>query len=484
METKSESEAKKIQEICQATGLSEFSLSVYVSMTDKTNPLKLTNLFRIICPNREGIRSLSSEKIKAFEASAIEVKDEEEEGSPMITTTTTTTTTTKRSKKSSDDWRRCIIRAREAEIIENGIKIGGTNETKKMPPRQKELQLIWEFLGWGQTSANFYVYLYYIGPENKGKDFIELTRIENWHIVPESHLILFHKYMGDAHNFFQQSPLSVKEGTGNNVHIEYDVRHILNKWKGGSKAIRKEHIALVNANRALFEHKSTMRTKYDTKRALEIDDGATSNEENEKKKVKRTKKVAPVTPKEYEVKSEKYRRVIIDEYLDITRYPLGKDTMTFDVGDLDILLRNAITDPSRKPASYKWDPTEKIVKPWMIASSLIRLRKQIVQTILKKYNLCFESSDFDAIYYFICNNKEAADDIRHHFDQFTWSYMLFNMLTMRGFVSDEIANMLTKEAKSDEKAQRKREKREKKEADEEKRNDSEKEHKKTKKAKK
>ena len=453
-----ENGAKKIQEICKVTGLSEFSLSVYVSMTDKTNPLRLTTLFRIICPNREGIRSLSSEKIKAFEASAIEVKEEEEE--PSLTTTSTTT---KKSKKSSDDWRRCIIRAREAEITENGIKIGGTSETKKMPPRQKELQLIWEFLGWGQTSANFYVYLYYIGPENKGKDFIELTRIENWHIVPESHLILFHKYMGDAHNYFQQSPLSVKEGTGNNVHIEYDVRHILNKWKGGSKAIRKEHIALVNANRALFEHKSTMRTKYDTKRTLEIDDddAILSIEENEKKRVKRTKKAVPVTTKEYEVKSEKYRRVIIDEYLDITRYPLGKETMTFDAGDLDILLNNAITDPSRKPASYKWDPTEKI---------------------LKKYNLCFESSDFDAIYYFICNNKEAADDIRHHFDQFTWSYMLFNMLTMRGFVSDEIADMLTKEAKSDEKAQRKRERREKREAEEEKRN--EKEHKKSKKAKK
>lgn len=471
---KSENDAKKIQEICDKTGLSEFSLSVYVAMTEPV-PLKIKNLFRVICPNREGIRSLSTEKIKAFEASAIEVKEEDQlmdDESAPTTTTTTTTTKPKKSKKSSDDWRRCIIKAREAEINESGIRIGGTNEVKKMPPRQKELQLIWEFLGWGQTSANFYVYLYYIGPENKGEDFIELTRPENWHIVPESHLVLFHKNLGDAHNYFQQSPLSVKEGTGDNIHIKYDVRYILVKWKSGSKAIRKEQIALVKENRALFQHKPTMRVKYDKKRSLEADqESSGAPEENDKKRIKKEKESEEIKEskecKEYEVKTEKYRTVIIDEYLDITRYPLGLATMTFNVGDIDTLLNNAVGDPSRHPETYQWDPTEKIVKPWMIASSILRLRRQIVQMILKKYNLCFESSDFDAIHSFIMNNKEAADDIRRYFDQFTWSYSLFNVLTMRGFIPDSVSNTLAKEderkLRAKEKESKKKEKREKKE---------------------
>ncbi len=447
MEVKREtkSDAEKIKDICQKTGLSEFSLTVYAAMISKTHPIRISGLFRVVCPNREGIRSLSPEKIQAFERDHATIIDDDD--------------TTKKSKKSSDDWRRCIIKEREKELT---MKIGGTVDSKKkMPPRLKELQLIWEYLGWGQTKDNFYVYVYYIGPEDKGEDMIELTRTENWHIVPESHLVLFHKHMGDAHNYFQQSPLSVKESTGSANHIEYDVRYILFKWKGGQKAVRKEQIELVKANIALFERKDTMRVKYDRKRGLEIDEAENKETgENEKKKRKKSKKdktkkdkkhkkektepIIIATPKVYEVKNEKYRKVVVDEYLDITRYPLcAHNGITFDIHSIDTIVKNALADPSRKPASYKWDPTEKIVKPFMIASSMIRLRKQIVQTILKKYNLCFESNDFDAIHYFITHNKEAADDIKRHFDMFTWSYSVFNVLTMRGFIPDAIDDMLT-----------------------------------------
>lgn len=454
MEVKREvkSDAEKIREICQKTGLSEFSLSVYAAMISKTNPIRISGLFRVVCPNREGIRSLSQEKIQAFERSM--ATDSSSTMNNNSDDEDTTSVTPKKSKKSSDDWRRCIIKEREKELTTNGIKVGGTTDSKKkIPPRQKELQLIWEYLGWGQTKNNFYVYVYYVGPENKGEDMIELTRVENWHIVPEAHLVLFHKHMGDVHNYFQQSPLSVKESSGNNAHIEYDVRFILSKWKNGQKAIRKEQIELVKANIELFEQKDTMRVKYDRKRSVEANEAEpTLLDEKEKEKKRRKKKdkkskknESIIIDTQYEVKTEKYRKVIVDEYLDIMRYPLcAGDAITFDIRSIDSLLNNAIADPARKPASYKWDPTEKIVKPWMIVSSLIRLRKQIVQTILKKYNLCFESSDFDAIHYFITHNREAADDIKRHFDMFTWSYSVFNVLTMRGFIPDAIDDMLVK----------------------------------------
>lgn len=438
-----------VDDVCQKVGLSEYSLTIYVATTSKTNPIHINNLFRIVCPNREGIRSLSLDTIRAFES-----------------VSTSPDTPPKKNKKSSDEWRHSIINERGKEIVSNGIKIAGTLDAmKKIPPRQKELQLIWEFLGWAQTSSNFYVYVYYVGPQDKGVDFIELTRPENWHIVPETHLVLFHKNMGDVHNFFQQTPFSVKESIANNAHIEYDVRYILYKWKKCRKPARIEHIALVEANRALFEPKDSLRVKNDKKRtrdiamATPVKNGVEPREEKKKKKTKTTTKkrkhtkedptsaiaVIPLQKKEYEVKNEKYRRVYVDEYVDVTRYPLGtdEDGITFDARSIDMLVNNAVSDVSRKPATYKWDPTAKIIKPWMIATSMIRLRRQIVQRMIKKYNLCFESSDFDAIHQFITKNKEAADEVRRHFDMFTWSYSVFNILTMRGFIPDHIDDAIS-----------------------------------------
>jgi len=265
--------------------------------------------------------------------------------------------------------------------------------------------------------------------------------------------------MGDVHNFFQQTPFSVKESITNNAHIEYDVRYILYKWKKCRKPTRIEHIALVEANRALFEPKDSLRVKNDKKRTRDIamatpvkSDTETKEEKKKTKKRKHTKEdaasaitVIPLQKKEYEVRNEKYRRVYVDEYVDVTRYPLGtdKDCITFDARSIDMLVNNAVADVSRKPATYKWDPTAKIIKPWMIATSMIRLRRQIVQRMIKKYNLCFESRDFDAIHRFITKNNEAADEVRRHFDMFTWSYSVFNILTMRGFIPDHIDDAIS-----------------------------------------
>lgn len=434
----------RINEICEKTGLSEYSLAVYAAMTNKSNPIRINNLFRIVCPNRDGIRSLSSDRIRAYEAS--------------LATATAGGETPKKAKKSADEWRHCIIKEREKEIMANGVKVAGTTDmTKKLPPRQREFQLIWEFTGWAQTSANFYVYVYYVGPQEKGVDYIELTRPENWHIVPESHLVLFHKHMGDVHNFFQQTPFDVKESVTNNCHIEYDVRYILHKWKKCRKPARLEHIALVEANRGLFEPKDTLRVKNDKKRSLDAikvekeeapeSVPKKSSKKRERKRAKTGEHVRPEAPRvaaaDYEVKTEKYRRVYVNEYSDVAQFPLGVNgIITFDARSIDLLLKNAMADPARKPATYQWDPTEKIIKPWMIATSVVRLRRQIVQQMLKKYNLCFESSDFDAIHRFIATNKEAADDVRRHFDMFTWSYSVFNILTMRGFIPDVIDDAL------------------------------------------
>lgn len=420
-------QAPSKSDVIERVGLSEFSIHVYNAMNSKSNPLKINHIFRIVCPNKE-IRSLSKDEVRKFQ--------------PCVTQSPPPTTPKKPVKKNDDELRKMIVREREKEIIANGVIIAGTvNAKKALPLVEKDARLIWEFLGWGQTSSNFYVFLYYIGPANKGKECVELSKHENWMMVPETHLAIFHKSMGPIYNKLQQTPLNVKESIENKSHIEYDVRYVLYKWKKCTNITRKEQVEYLNQYMSLFECKDTLRVKEHKKRKL---DKISQVSEVQPQKSPKLEPLTSPHEREYEVKTPKYRSVVIDEYIDVTRYPLGQEGITFQADQLDKLVRNAILDNDRHPSSYKWDPTQTLVKPWMLVSSLVRLRKQMVITMIKKYNLCFESDDFNAIYEFINNNKDACHDLKLMQDSFTWSYSLFNILVTRGLVPDEVDDALKK----------------------------------------
>jgi hypothetical protein len=133
--------------------------------------------------------------------------------------------------------------------------------------------------------------------------------------------------------------------------------------------------------------------------------------------------------KEYEVKTEKYRRVMIEENQTLKRYPMGPpDSIQFDIDTLNTLIKNVKIDEDSHPSSYTFNPTESIVKPWILASSLVRLRRQLIQTLIKKHNLCFECSDLNTLYDAVRNNKKACDDVKLLHDSFTWAYTYFTIL--------------------------------------------------------
>ena len=426
-----------IEEVVERTGLSRFNLDVYAAVANKKNPLKINTLFRVICPNRE-IRSLCPDTTAATVST-----------SPTKKGTATTTATT---KKNEDEIRR-IIKERDGELTEHGIKIAGTINTKKsLTAVQKDLQLRWEFLGWGATASDFYVFLYYVGPPyNPLADPVtrdnELSRHANWRIVPESHLSLFHKSMGTSYQEkLQQFSLDVKESADKRSHIQYDVRYVLYKWRTCNTPQRKEKVAFLNQYLSLFDPRDTPRIKDHKKRKQQA--AATANNMNAtaakhgtklaKSTVKPEVSVAQpdrkrsrslVEVKEYEVKTEKYRRVMIEENQTLKRYPLGPpDSIHFDIDTLNTLIKNVKIDEDSHPSSYTFNPTESIVKPWILASSLVRLRRQLIQTLIKKHNLCFECSDLNTLYDAVRNNKKACDDVKLLHDSFTWAYTYFTIL--------------------------------------------------------
>lgn len=454
------SDAERIRTIVRTTGLSEYSLRVHAAMMNKTHPLRVDTLFRVVCPNRE-IRSLCRDELNRLVSntvpSPVAATGGDGDGSP----------TKKPVKKSDDDKRKLIIKEREKVLVANGVKIAGTvNARKKMPMQQKDLTLRWEFLGWGQTSANFFVYLYYVGPVDKGADYEELRRHENWHIVPESHLVLFHKHITEIHPFLHQNVLDVRETVDKQQHIEYDVRYILYKWRTCAKGTRKEMVALVNDNLDLFESKDTLRVKEHKRRkeqekqkssvVITSSGHSSSSSSNKRKRSSgstKQKKTGgdddggemvmdePRFPRRkiYEVRAEKYRRIPASVYQNCVRYPLGADGIAFGVENIRAVMENALADEeTRHPDSFEWDPVEQLVKPLMLTNDPVLFRRQLVTTLIKKYNLCCESNDFQLLYQCLEQNQAASDDIKQAFDSFAWACIYQNLITIKGMVPDDV----------------------------------------------
>ena len=259
-----------VEDVEERSGLSRFNLHVYAAMHNKKTPLRVDTLFHIICPNRE-IRSLSRDTIRAHPlANATSTTSRQGSPSSDAAVAVVVSKPKKPVKRGDDDLRKMIIKERDTELVTNGVKIAGTTNGKKtLPLDEKDAKLRWEFLAWGHATSDFYVFLYYIGPQEKGRDDVELSRNENWMIVPESHLSIFHKGLGAVDSKFKHGMLSVKESIDKRCHIQYDVRYILHKWKNCLNEARKERVSFLNQHLSLFESKDTPRVKEHKKRKLE-----------------------------------------------------------------------------------------------------------------------------------------------------------------------------------------------------------------------
>lgn len=471
------SKQEKIAEIVSETGASEFSLHVYASMYGKS-AMKVNTLFHIVCPNPK-IRSLSKEVVRreAAPTANTTVKTKTEDG--VVTHIPVKTT-----KKSDDELRKATVRAREKALHDKIVNVSGSTLVKKsLPNDQKDFRLMFEFLGWGQTDTDFYVFLYYIGPEDKGKDNVELTRHANWHIVPESHLSLFHKRINaDYMSYLRQTPLDVKEVVRGSKHIEYDVRYILYKWRNCTKDVIKTHVELVEANKALFGFGESLSTKHHKKRTKDEMDatitgrnlllqagddkqglsqsGTQLDEKSPKKKKSSSKKAkhshnatptqasdASLKPSQQQVKRDyripiaSCREVLIDEYTSLGHFPLGDNKKVcgngFKLDHLVTLFNNHVVREERPPTSYAWEPIQ-FIKAWFLVTDQARLRKQIVQSIIKKYSLQFDYTHYESFQAIVNENVGACDDIKEAHDSFIFSCLLFRLFTSEGVLPDHI----------------------------------------------
>lgn len=455
-----------IEELVQQTGLSRFSLHVYAAIVNKQRPLRISNIGHIVCPNRIAIRSLCKEEIRRIEQEQLQqqqpqqtkptpkatvlnvVSDDEEEVASDVTHVVPAPR--KPVRKSDDELRKRIVWAREEELRKGQVKVAGTVNTRKpMDLEQKDLRLMFEYVGWAETvpeqghesgeNTTFFVFVYYVGPVDKGKNQEALSVAENWQIVPESHLDIFHKRIGSNYqSFLRQTPFTdVKECINENKHIEYDVRYILHKWRKSTTSVIKDKLLLVNRHLGLFE-------------PVVAQEGSRAKPRTKKTRTEADRFAAlpdPLPPLKalqprpsYRIRTAKYTRITIDEYQRISRAPLGEQ-IQFSIEDLSRLVENMIVIQERQPSGYRWEPIV-ILKAWMMVSSISRYCQELMERVIRRHNLFFENTNYDSLLASINGNEEACSEIKTAFDAFTWAYVLFSLLCRPDALPVEIENKL------------------------------------------
>jgi hypothetical protein len=130
---------------------------------------------------------------------------------------------------------------------ENSLKLN-TNALKR------DCILMFDYIGWGLTKDGFYVFVYYIGPDDKGVNYCELKKQSNWKMVPKGHLIHFHKHVNSYYKHFlnnNNTSYACEQSKYIANQITHDLRFFVHKWQQNT-TVSKEHEERIMANKALF----------------------------------------------------------------------------------------------------------------------------------------------------------------------------------------------------------------------------------------
>jgi hypothetical protein len=117
---------------------------------------------------------------------------------------------------------------------------------------KRDCILMNEFVGWGVNKLGCYLFVYYIGPIDKGIGNCELKFPKNWRVVPKNHLDIFHKHINGYYTgYLEHTNMDNKESPYLPRHLSYDPRFNVTKWqKCKSNA---KHFDMIMKNQALFK---------------------------------------------------------------------------------------------------------------------------------------------------------------------------------------------------------------------------------------
>jgi hypothetical protein len=387
---------KAIGRLSRETGLSGFMLDVLSDMLEAATARDESNMTitDVVCPN-PNIVALNQATLEKHRTDMILARESSE-----------TAPQQKQQNVTDDAVRKYIVAQYEKKLNKQGVMVAGSNMHARLPLEVQDQQMIEQFLGYGETSTGYYVYMYYTGPDGTfGQQYQKDLR--NWHLVPRTHLVHFHRHLSQQQLRTQLLASSDQVRALQQKYPSYDPRFALHKWLESKEG--KQHKQRIMERRDLFRQHRDYVLKYYESHTIATSpyyyqpveeekeeeeqqqqqqsphvlhmlvdaaddeaivvgggDSGSNSSSNHKQPI-----LSPVlTPEEierdrrrqaqrgYEVMDEQYRYATIDEYKELPTRPLARqdEDVSFSVEDLRTIIQHGWdrSKALRPPEQYTW----------------------------------------------------------------------------------------------------------------------------------
>ena len=387
-----------MKDLACGTGLSTYALEVlYDFFGHKFGPAEESvtasshqSLVEIYCGN--------SEKVFAFNKEALQL--ERERAASLAGT--------EKKPPSEAKLRRQIVERREAELdkqCRQGL----------VSARDKDYTLLWEFVGWAQTSGGHFIYIYYVGPGQRHAP-IDMRRPENWRPVDKNHLALFHRRLGkDVSRFYQYASTDVTTTADARTQLELDMRYVLYKWLNSKRG--DESLPLLRLTRHLFNREPNHLVLQQ------------QQQQPEKKRVVKT--LAPtwqppvffegIDP--YEVKDEALHHVSASEYAALSEWPLPSTTRCEFSDFVDVSRRAVLNEQQPQPPSYYEHDPIALFDALCIACNPEMQARRTVSAVTGDHLQVVQNHNVTRVIDYLTTERSAVEAVQARGEEFVWAAM-------------------------------------------------------------
>ncbi len=432
-----------IESLSKATGLSTFMLLVISDLYDrKTKKFNKSEIIINVTFPNSNIRALNQTELDKYR----QQNTSKNKGKPL----------------STDQCIKMVLAAREKEMKDKKILVGGTTDQYvDIPKREKDTMMLHEFVGYVHTKSGYFIYVFYTGPSDKGKNNIELTKQENWRIVHKSHLRYFHTRITKMTDYYTHSK-NDQGGTKDEKFPAYDPRYIAYRWMGTATAeplieVIKQNIGLlqncddflVSDYKKKKEAASAAAAKINQKNqtisiSLVDDDNSApvSEPKSKKQKIETTKEVDtsetalvvkkfdPIADREEQARrgfvitdEPEFCQIFMKEFPSVYRCPIPDD-MTFTLDELIYLAKRVDQNTPEK----EWDPYI-LAKALILAHNHEAHIKRCGSVITDRHLQILERDNISPILEFLTTNQDAINFVKESTSQYIYSLLATEIIS-------------------------------------------------------
>lgn len=315
---------------------------------------------------------------------------------------------------------------------------------------KRDALLMYDYVGWGVTKTGCYVFVYYIGPENRSDDNYELKQSENWKVVPKSHLSHFHKHITPYTHYklyLNHTRFSLKQNKFILKHIEYDARYIVLKWQKNS-SVSKEHFARILDNKELFASLPDRReyhikvieqrmkeqelnsieamTLCDVNTTTTTTTGVSSKSPLSSPLLNSTSPTTTTSLSMTSPDKRKYSSLTIDNYPRMAQRPLGSSRFGFE--KFKHLVTHVVENRLIPPKEYLWEPKDMVEAILIAFNTDLHARAQI-SSLFEDYNVSLDNFDTSHLAETMFYNEDAQYDIKQSTREYVFANVLVDLLT-------------------------------------------------------